>query len=316
MRCPFLSETDVRYCGAFPVRKLLLNTSRPAENEKCTSRRCVSCKLLAERPEASLDADECPFLRRSLVQYCSVAPDTHLIPYSEGLLSCCPSGGHRYCELFLSHAQPESAAGRQVEGPPAGTTRQVNGIDVPLDLAFAANHMWLDISEDGACDLGADDFLAKVVGGVESVSFVSRESVCQPTAVLRVYGVDLTLTFPERVYVSRSNVHLRRDPERLTSYPYGRGWLFEGRMAGAGSRLGASCAGLRRGDEALAWMRSETERMTSFVHEIVSQVGPDGQRLLNDGGTFSAPIVPHLAVEDRLLLINGFFTLDSKQGPT
>jgi len=289
---------------------MLLHTTRFADEEKCTSRQFITCPLTEGRPEVEPGAGSCPFFRESLVQFCAAAPATRFIPYSETLLSCCQSEGHRYCDLFLSQAEPERAAGVQA-GTTGEDTPQVDGIDLPLHLAFSPNHTWLDVSEDGSCHLGADAFLARVIGSVERVSFVTRANVCQPTAVLRVCGVDLTLVFPGRVSVTRSNVHLRRDPDRVASDPYGRGWFFEGRVpAGPAAQASGSAFGrLYRGKEALAWMKGETDRMTRFVREVLSQAGPDGQRLLNDGGAFSPPIVPHLAPEDRMLLFNTFFSV-------
>jgi len=313
MRCPFLKEAEVRFCGVSPFRKMLINTNRFPDEEKCTSPKFISCPLVTGRPEVKPGASWCPFFRESLVQFCAAAPTTHFIPYSETLLSCCQSEGHRYCDLFLNQAEPEYSAGSHA-GVTRGGSPRVEGIDLPLDLAFSPNHMWLDISEDGSCHLGVDAFLAKVVGKIEKVSFVAPRNVCRPAVVLRVCGVDLTLVFPEQVNISRSNVHLRRDVDRVVSDPYGRGWLFEGRVIVdpvAEVDDGSAFARLLRGEEVLAWMKSETERMTRFVHEILSQAGPQGQRMLNDGGTFNAPVVPHLAPEDRMLLFRAFFSLDN-----
>lgn len=314
MRCPFLEEAAVCFCGVSPFRKMLLNTTRFADDEKCTSRQFTTCHLAAGRPEVKSGAGSCPFFCESLVQFCAAAPATHFIPYSETLLSSCQSEGHRYCDLFLNQAEPGRVEEPQARATRAGVPR-VDGIDLPLNLAFSPNHMWLDVSEDGSCHLGVDAFLAKVIGKVERVSFVARANVCQPAAVLRVYGVDLTLVFPGRVSIGRSNVHLLRDPDRVVSDPCGRGWLYEGRVpppVPTAEADGGWFAHLYRGKEALAWMKSETDRMTRFVHEILSQAGPAGQRLLNDGGTFNPPIVPHLAPEDRMLLFNTFFSLDNQ----
>lgn len=307
MRCPFLEEEAVCFCGASPFRKMLLNTTRDVEEEKCTSRQFATCPLVEGRREAESGADACPFFRESRVQFCAAAPEAHFIPYTETLLSCCQSDGHRYCDLFLNHAEPEHRTGTNPGQRREGTPR-VNGIDLPVNLAFSSNHMWLDVSEDGSCHMGADAFLAQVVGKVDRVFFISRADVCQPTVALRVYGVDLTLTFPGRVSISRPNIHLRRAPDRVASDPYGRGWFFEGRIFV--DPAVHPLAHLYRGEEALVWMKSETERMTRFVHEVPLQAGPGGPRLLNDGGTFNPPIVPHLAPEDRMLLFNTFFSTE------
>jgi glycine cleavage system H lipoate-binding protein len=316
MRCPFLSEAEVCYCSAFPLRKLPASADSTATEGKCASRQFVACPLLADRPEAGSDARSCPLLCKSQDQFCAASPVPHFIPYNAGLLSCCQSQGHRYCDQFLSRLQVDQTAGGAEEEAGAEDVARVNGIDLPAHLSFAANHMWIDISEDGSCHVGADDFLAKAVGAVESVTFVPCQSDCRPTAVLHACGVDLPLTFPQKVHVSRSNVHLRRDPSKVTSQPYGRGWLFEGRIDGLLSYPDGSPASLRRGDEALAWMTSETERMTRFMHEILSHVGPDGDRLRDGGGTLSSPVIAHLTPQDRVLFVNTFFALDRAKAAT
>lgn len=309
MRCPFLKEAEVRFCGISPFRKMLLNTGCCQDEEKCTSGKFLSCSLAAGRAEIQPEASSCPFFCKSLAQFCAAAPATHFIPYSEDLLSCCQSSGHRYCDLFLTQTDPEHAAGSHALGAP-----QVNGIDLPFDLAFSPNHMWLDRSEDGSCHLGVDAFLAKVIGKVEKVSFVIPGNICRPTAVLRVCGVDLRIAFPMRVNINRSNIQLRRDADRIVSDPYGRGWLFEGQVPAdaAAEMKDRAFVHLFRGEDARAWMKRETERMMGFLREIRLQSVPEGQRLFNDGGTFDAPILPHLASEDRTFLFDTFFPFDSR----
>jgi glycine cleavage system H lipoate-binding protein len=315
MHCPFLNEEEVRYCGISPFRKMLPNTGRSPEDEKCSSPAFVSCPLAAGRPEIKESASSCPFLRKSLVQFCSAAPATHFIPYSDTLLSCCQSDGHRYCDLYLAQAEPDRSEADH--GPPdADEAVGVDGIELPHELAYAPNHMWINVSEDGSCHVGVDAFLVKVIGKVDRVSFVAARTTCCPTAVLRVCGVDLTLVFPEQVELSRANVHLRSHPERVVEDPYGRGWLFEGR-ANVDARSGnGTPAALYRGQDACAWMKAETDRLSRFVHETYAVAGPDGRPLLNDGGSFCAPVVPHLAPEDRMLLFNTFFSLGSSWRPS
>lgn len=313
MRCPFLKEVQVRYCSISPFRKMLPTAVGQPEDEKCSSPDFASCPLAASRPEAKKEASSCPFLRRSLVQFCSAEPATHFIPYSETLLSCCQSDGHRYCDLFLAQAEPDGPSAGSPAASAGGASDGL-GIALPDHLAYAPNHTWIDVAEDGSCHLGVDAFLASVIGEVERVSFVLGSGGAPPTAVLRVCGVDLTLVFPASVTVSRPNVHLRSHPDRVVSDPYGRGWLFEGR-AGAAATDGASGA-LYRGREAAAWMRSETDRMARFVHETYAVRGPDGRQLLNDGGSFCTPVVPHLAAEDRMLLFNAFFSTGTPRRPS
>jgi hypothetical protein len=253
------------------------------------------------------------------MQFCEAASVAQFIPRSDSLLSSCQSDGHRYCDLYLSRSEPERKkagapeAGKS-DGPAAdpdtdGSIR-VNGIEVPLRLSYAPNHLWLDLREDGSFHLGVDGFLARLLGRTEKVSFVASLGVCRPVAVLGVKGMDLHLAFPNALHVNGFNVCLRSEPYRLTNDPYGRGWLFSGRTPfdpGGESRAGA-LAGLYCGEDAIHWMRAETQHITRFVQERCHPRGPGGEPLLSDGGIFTGPIAPHLDPADLLDLFNEFFS--------
>jgi glycine cleavage system H lipoate-binding protein len=308
MRCPFLKETEARFCQVSPFRKMIFRTPSPEDRERCSSPGYAECPSVKGRAEVPADAERCPFLRVSPVQYCEAAPVSQFIPWSDSLLSACQGDGHRYCDLYLSRLDPERKTSREDPVAPA----QVNGIDVPRHLAFSPNHLWLDLREDGSFQLGADAFLARALGRVERISFLATLGVCRPVAVLRVRGMDLHLAFPNPLAVGGFNVCLRTEPHRLANDPYGRGWLFSGRVPldPAGESRGGALAGLLRGEEAIRWMREETLQMTRFVQERCPSRGEQGEPLLADGGLFTGPVAPHLDPADLLAFFNGFFSLN------
>jgi hypothetical protein len=325
MRCPFLKDSEARFCEAAPFRKMIFRTPVPDDREKCSSREYVRCAALAGRAGVAADAERCPFLREAPVQYCDAAPEPRFIPCTESLLSTCQSEGFRYCDLFLSREHPGRAESEGEEGAAPGcpgdegdpdSSVEVDGIEVPRRLAFAPNHLWLDLREDGSFHLGADAFLARVLGRAERVTFVASLGVCRPLAVLRVRGQDLHLAFPNPLQIGGFNVCLRSEPHRLAHDPYGRGWLFGGRIPfdPAGESRGKALAGLLRGAEAIRWMRDESQRMTRYVQERCVPPGPAGEPLLNDGGAFLGPVPPRLDPSDLLDLFNRFFSLRPEGG--
>ena len=196
-----------------------------------------------------IERSACPCLRESLMQYCGAAPVAKFVPYSESLLSRCGSDSHRYCELYLSMAHPEA--------PPAGA----DAISTPEWLNYTANHLWLDVTEDGVCHAGIDAFLSRTLGKVDRIGYVWTKGLHRPTAVLTVDGCDLQIVFPNEMMLVNCNLYLRADPSRLTTEPYAGGWLFEGEP------LPETARNLVAGPQAREWIEREERRMSEFVHQ-------------------------------------------------
>jgi glycine cleavage system H protein len=292
MTCPFLKEAQVKYCGTASVRKLIpmAQSGRGpiSSEERCSSERYAQCPIFRQQPDGGELAafGVCPFLRESLMQYCGAASVTRFIPYSESQLSQCGNGSHRYCELYAQMAHPLA--------PP----ETADGVSMPEDLGYSANHMWLDGAEDGLCHVGIDAFLARALGTVERVSFVWQKGRHRPTAVVTAGGVDLEITLPIPLEISQCNLYLRPNPQRLTDEPYTRGWLF------AGVPEAGTLDGLLRGAKAQQWMDREVRSMSDFLQHLPGPLGP----LAADGGMFSAGLAKYLEREQMLGLFQEFFS--------
>jgi glycine cleavage system H lipoate-binding protein len=288
MTCPFLREAQVKYCRTATVRKLIPLAQAGRSEEKCSSEEHHTCKVFQAQPpmEEAGAQGECPYLRESLMQYCGAAPVTKLVPYSESLLSRCGNDSFRYCELYLSMAQPSMSA------------EDVDGMAMPGRLRYAANHMWLDVSEDGVCHVGIDAFLSRVLGPIDRLTYVQLKGRHRPAAVLTVGAVDLEVTFPNQFLLTGCNLYLRANPSRITSEPYTAGWLFEGQPSEE------TLENLLEGAAARQWMEQEQRRMTEFLQpEQAAQSGTMG-----DGGLFAANLAHRLDRERMLVLFHEFFS--------
>src|SRR4051812_48453504 len=195
MSCPFLQETRVRSCRSAGIRKMIVGNGIPAGDERCSSSTFQECGAFQQARIAPTGADKCPLLDEREVRYCSAASLPHYVPWSEQAGQCGGSG-HRYCELWLSVTRPTMAG----QGTPGLTSHDptVSGIPVPRDLWYSANHLWLH-TDGGACHIGIDGFLARVLAKVEQISFITAGGVHQPGVVLTVGGVDWALVFPKRL---------------------------------------------------------------------------------------------------------------------
>jgi glycine cleavage system H lipoate-binding protein len=302
VRCPFLREEQVKSCQVSPFRHSLARSSSTREGERCSSPDYRSCAALRESREAHPDGSHCPFLRESLVQFCAASPRATYVPWSVSPELRCAHDGHRFCELFLG------AAGPSARGPALAThdadeaaTATVDGVPMPGWLYYAENHMWLDVGDDGLCHLGVDAFLARLAGEVERLAFLTVKGDVRPAVVITLDGRDLTLVFGRPLALVAANTRLRAGVDRLLADPYGRGWLFTARWNG-------DLQGLRHGEAAREWMRSELARLSLTVHERLLRPR-DGVPLPADGGRPAPGLLRQLDGEDALRLFAAFFPL-------
>ncbi|HSG65245.1 MAG TPA: hypothetical protein VLD39_09590, partial [Gammaproteobacteria bacterium] len=263
-------------------------------------------------------AARCPFLQEADVEYCGAVPIPRYVPASDALMSHCSSGGHLYCDIYLSYADPEgerlpreSASTIEHEILAGEHTAYVDGIPIPQHLWYTPNHLWVDVNEEGRCHIGIDALLARVVGEVSAVSFPQMRSTGRPVAVLTVAGVDFPIVFPNDVREAEPNVYLRTNPERIAADPYGVGWLFAGREpSGVSGLVGDSLRhGLTPGHEAVEWFRAESDRLARYAHELIAREGPLGVAMA-DGGTLAPGFAKHLGRDELIELLTVFF------GPT
>ncbi len=306
MDCAFLREANVRSCGASAFRKMILETAT-AHGERCGSGRYVECPAAASQLHGEPVEPHCPFLQESRAEFCGAAPVVRYIPANGGALSRCHSDAHFYCDLYLACADPE---GRRLPGAhagPDGEVADVDGIPVPAHLAYAANHMWLDVAADGDRHVGIDAFLAHAVGTVEKVGFATARYNDRAIAILTVNGVDLQMVFPNPMHAIAANVYLRTAPEKLTEDPYGAGWLFEAAAPPPTEWQDPIRDGLIDGARAVDWIRAESDRLAAFAHERAARPDAEGMRLAADGGRAGRAIASHLDRDDLILLYNEFF---------
>jgi glycine cleavage system H lipoate-binding protein len=303
-KCPFLEEIAVHSCAVSPIRKLVPETSIDRDGQLCSGARWTECAAARQHVNGHRPGAPCPFLHASTVQHCTAAASSVLVPYNDALHCRCNSSAHRYCNLFLERLR----GGGEADGPRGEEECVAGEIPVPAQLAYTCNHLWLDVGPDGACHVGVDAFLARVLGRVERVSFVSARGSRRPMAIVRVAGVDLPVSFPRRLEVTAVNTVLSRHPERLAEDPYGSGWLFE-HLPGAGEEADDSTAltaGMMDGAAAVAWIRSEVEELSRFVGEL--PIPGSAERLAADGGIFVPGVAAQLHTEDLMFLFDTFFT--------
>jgi len=282
MNCPLLREALFRTCRVAPVRKPIPLAAGDRVDERCGSPAYAGCPAYTGARNHDEGGAICPYLDESRMQYCGAAPVAKFVPYSEPLLSRCGTDSYRYCELYLSMAHPHRDAADD------------SGVRTPEGLRYSGNHMWLDLTADGACYAGIDGFLSRALGSVDRIRYVWQDGRHRPAAVVTVDGTDFEVAFPNPMLLRRCNLYLRADPGRLTADPYAAGWLFEGTPEAETTR------DLLAGGDAQHWTEEELSRISEYLQRQ--------QGVSADGGVFAEGVLRHLTAEDRLPMFHEFFS--------
>ena len=302
MRCPFLRETQVKYCQAASIKKMIAHMASDTVHERCSSIDFVQCPFFKQQSKDHSDQKCCPYLQDSMMQYCGASSVTKYVPYSESSIIRCGNDAHRYCELYLSFASPEN---NEIDKEAV-----VDGIYLQTNLSYSANHMWLDQTEEGNCHIGVDAFLTQAIRHIDALNYVTVKGTAHPTLVLTVNGVDLQLIFPIPIEITGTNSYLRSNVQKIISHPYSSGWLFEGKIHEQNSieQSTSHPTHLLKDKDAVKWMRQEVRHLDEFIHSQIIPRHTGEQQVMMNGGTVHPEFLAQLSKQEALNIFNEFFS--------
>jgi len=102
--------------------------------------------------------------------------------------------------------------------------------DIPADLRYSTDHLWVRPAADGLVRLGVTDFAQQSLGDVVDVSppkpgdTVTAGQACGDIESVKSLS---DLIAPVTGTVRARNEDLAAAPDLVNSDPYGQGWLFE-----------------------------------------------------------------------------------------
>ena len=121
--------------------------------------------------------------------------------------------------------------------------------DIPADLRYSADHVWVRPGADGLVRVGVTDFAQQSLGDVVDVSpprpgdTVTAGQACGDIESVKSVS---DLVAPVTGTVRASNADLAEAPDLVNADPYGQGWLFE--IQSDPASLGAQLAALMDAD--------------------------------------------------------------------
>ena len=157
----------------------------------------------------------------------------------------------------------------------------VGGFHTPDNLSYHPGHSWLVRERKNVVRIGADEFAAALLGGIERVELPKPGTwVRQGQKILAFFrdGVRTEMVSPTEGEVMEVNSEVLGNPAVLRQDPYGKGWLLAVHVPdeeNTGRNLVPK--GLIR-----QWMQDAVERLYSMQPALAGAVAPDGGRPADD----------------------------------
>jgi glycine cleavage system H lipoate-binding protein len=174
-----------------------------------------------------------------------------------------------------------------------------SGFNVAQDYYYHHNHTWARVEYGGRVRVGMDDFALRLLGPQEKIELPRLgEPVAQnrPQAKISRGGHTAHPLSPIDGKVVAINAKLTSRADTANHAPYGEGWF----MVIQPTNLRRNLKNLLFGDESMAWMDDESQRLTSLLSET------SGYRLAATGGEAVSDIVGTVPNADWDRLVSEF----------
>jgi glycine cleavage system H protein len=185
--------------------------------------------------------------------------------------------------LYLTSARFRAWSNRLTE-----SVTTYKGLRLSSDVAMHAGHGWARKVGEHVM-VGADDLLPAALGPVQRVELPpAGHTVARGDVLFRLHRGDRTVDVPSPVdgVVVGNNNALAHEPGLVNTDPFRRGWVVM--LSGAlGSK--PELTGLRRGQDAGAWFRTEVDRLVATVQHDTGAVPT-----MADGGAVADDLYMHI----------------------
>jgi len=152
-----------------------------------------------------------------------------------------------------------------------------SGFLAPSDVMFHPGHAWARVGEGDMVTVGMDDFAAKLLGSVDSISLPKLGSKVRQGSLGWSFRVDsrvIHMLSPVEGEVVAINESVADSPKAAFDEPYGKGWLFKVRS----SNLTPSLKNMVPSTMISSWFESLRESLAN------RQLNPEMAALYADGG--------------------------------
>lgn len=177
---------------------------------------------------------------------------------------------------------------------------EVFGFKVPIDAYYLhRGHAWALPENEDHVKVGLDDFSQKILGAADDLKLPEVGKVYYQGHICMALfrqGHKATFEAPVDGVVEAVNPKIRQQPSLIHEDPYGEGWLFLVKPINLRRNLDQ----LHSGDDNVAWMQQESNRLLNLMGDTAGVTLPDGGTVVDD-------VYGHYPEVGWKPLVKGFF---------
>lgn len=193
-----------------------------------------------------------------------------------------------------------------LQADPTPQLDPVAGFTLARQVYLSRGHLWASVEYGGRVRIGLDDFTTRLLGppdGLRLPRLGASLDTTTPKIQVRRGGRVAAVPSPIRGIVVAVNPTLETAPEAVHNAPYGAGWL----LMVEPTHLRADLKGLLFGEEALAHLDQEAQRLAALLHEEPERAAPAPKHALAaTGGEALRDIVDTVPGADWDVLVRTF----------
>ena len=295
MKCPFLEEVVVRYCKAYPIRKMIPDSS---QESICLSDEHRTCSTYREVARVDVQVED-EVVREVIEEH----PEA---PALKGSADYFPAYWAKFCKVLNCPVCPYRP---QCLGAERRWLREpvlIHGFAVQRDLYYAPWHTWAKLQPDRVLRVGMDDFAQNLVGEITGVELPQKGTfIKEGEPAWKVLSKNWAVEFlsPVSGEIVDVNEKLAKECEALKKDPYKTGWVI---AVKPGDDVYEDLDSLIKGDNAITWITAELDKLHSSVEEEMGVT-------IADGGELIATIGEAVGREEWRKLIREFLKTEARE---
>jgi len=277
MKCPFLEEVIVRYCKAYPVRKMIPSSG---EDSICLGEEHCACGTYREVARVDVQSEEDVIAEAPTRKAPKSSEYPAETPPVKGSADFFPAYWAKFCKVVNCPVCPYRFMCLGAERRWMREPVLIHGFEIIRDMYYSTWHTWLQIRKDKTVRIGLDDFSQNLLGNITGIELPEIGTILKEKESawkVIVNGWEIDLLSPINGEIIDVNRKIADDLTIINRDPHKTGWILELKPVELDEKIEL----MLHDEKAISWLDSELDKLHSRVEDGIGVTIADGGELID-----------------------------------